>query len=189
VSGVAALPSLPTLDEVNRSTPVAFAQALGPLFERAPRFLARLAAVRPFATWDELFARAEAIAVEMPRADQIELIDGHARLGADPASVRERSELSYREQGHGVAADRDGRADPAAAAERERVAHEIARLDDAYERRFGFRYVVFVAGRSRAELLPEMAAALDADRDSEIARALRDVVAIARDRRTRLPSR
>lgn len=188
MSGAAALPSLPTLDEVNRSTPEAFAEALGPLFERAPRFLARLAAARPFATWDELFVRAEAIAAEMPRADQIELIDRHARLGADPASVRERSELSYREQGYGGAADRDGGADPAAA-ERERVAHEIARLNDAYERRFGFRYVVFVAGRSRAQLLPEMAAALDADGDSEIARALRDVVAIARDRRMRLTSR
>ena len=64
-------------------------------------------------------------------------------------------------------------ADPAA---------ELDRLNAAYEARFGFRYCVFVAGRSRAELLPGMAAALDADREAEIARALDAVVDIARDR-------
>ena len=34
------------------------------------------------------------------------------------------------------------------------VAVELDRLNAAYEARFGFRYCVFVAGRSRAALLP-----------------------------------
>ena len=42
------------------------------------------------------------------------------------------------------------------------VAAELERLNDAYEARYGFRYCVFVAGRSREALLPGMAAALDA---------------------------
>ncbi len=62
------------------------------------------------------------------------------------------------------------------------IATELDRLNAAYEARLGFRYCVFVAGRSRAELLPEMTAALDADRDDEIERALDAVIDIARDR-------
>ena len=41
---------------------------------------------------------------------------------------------------------------------------------------------MFVAGRSREALLPGMEAALAADRDGEIARALDAVVDIAADR-------
>ena len=88
----------------------------------------------------------------MPEPEQVELIDAHPRLGAPPGSV---SPLSFREQGY----DREA-ADAAAEAERARVASELARLNEAYEARFGFRYCVFVAGRPRAALLPELEAAL-----------------------------
>ena len=55
-------------------------------------------------------------------------------------------------------------------------------LNAAYEAQFGFRFCVFVNGRSRPELVPVLEAALTADRGAEIRRALHDVVAIARDR-------
>ena len=64
----------------------------------------------------------------------------------------------------------------------ERAAAELDRLNDAYEARFGFRYCVFVSGRSRAALLPDMAAALERERDSELQRALDAVVDIAEAR-------
>jgi 2-oxo-4-hydroxy-4-carboxy--5-ureidoimidazoline (OHCU) decarboxylase len=180
VVGLAPLPSLELLNEL---PPEGFATAVGPLFERAPRFLTRLAAARPFVSWEELFDRSLQIALAMSQADQLELIDGHARLGADPAAVRARSELSYREQGY----DRPG-SDGAGAREAadEDLDAELARLNDAYEDRFGFRLVVFVAGRSPEDLLPLMNAALGAERKREIRRALDDVVAIARDRYERL---
>ncbi len=146
--------------------------ALAALFEGAPRFLARLDAAGPFADDAELFARAREIAHAMPEADQIELIDAHPRLGAPPGSV---SAMSYREQGY----DR-GAGTPID------VAAELERLNDAYEARHGFRYCVFVAGRSREALLPGLAAALEADRDAEIHRALDAVVDIAMDRRAKL---
>ena len=147
----------------------AFVAAVAPWFEGAPRFLGRLAAARPFGDEATLFERAETIALAMPEDEQIELIDAHPRLGAPPASV---SVLSHREQGY----DRETT---------EAVA-ELARLNEAYEFRFGFRYCVFVDGRSRAALVPVLEAALRADRDTEIRRALVDVVAIARDRARRL---
>jgi 2-oxo-4-hydroxy-4-carboxy-5-ureidoimidazoline decarboxylase len=147
----------------------AFCGATAPWFEGASRFLRRLAAARPFGDEETLFARAASIALAMPEDEQVELIDAHPRLGAPPASV---SALSHREQGY----DRETT---------EAIA-ELARLNEAYETRFGFRYCVFVNGRSRAALVPVLQAALAEDRDAEIRRALVDVVAIARDRARRL---
>jgi 2-oxo-4-hydroxy-4-carboxy--5-ureidoimidazoline (OHCU) decarboxylase len=146
-------------------SPAQFIEVVAPLFEGAPRFLARLAAARPFGDEETLFGRAGAIALAMPEEEQIELIDAHPRLGAPPASV---SALSHREQGY----DRETTA----------AIDELERLNREYETRFGFRFCVFVNGRSRPELVPILEAALGADRTDEIVRALDDVVAIAHDR-------
>jgi 2-oxo-4-hydroxy-4-carboxy-5-ureidoimidazoline decarboxylase len=151
-----------------------FIAAMAPLFEGAPRFLARLAAERPYGSAERLFERALEVALAMPEVEQRELIDAHPRLGAPPGSV---SALSYVEQGYDQEA-----AGAAAEAERERVAAELARLNAAYEARFGFRYCVFVAGRPRAALLPGFESALLADPEAERQRALADVVAIAQAR-------
>ena len=151
-----------TLDGVSDA---AFRAEMARLFEGAPRFLDRLVATRPYGTWEALFATAERIVQEMPDDEQMELINAHPRLGAPPATV---SEDSFREQGY----DRDTTAAIA----------ELERLNAEYERRFGFRYCVFVNGRPRTALVPELAAALTRDRANERDRALRDVIAIARDR-------
>ena len=142
-----------------------FVAAAAPWFEGAPRFLARLAAARPFRDESTLFARAAEIAATMPESEQLELIDAHPRLGAAPASV---SAASFREQGY----DRETAA----------AMDDLARLNAAYEARHGFRFCVFVNGRSRPELVPVLEAALDADRDAEIRRAVAEVIAIARAR-------
>lgn len=154
-----------------------FRALVAPLFEQAPRFIDRLADGRPYGSWEALFEGALAIALAMPRDDQLELIDAHPRIGAPPGSV---SAHSFVEQGY----DREA-AETAAAAEAQRVAAELARLNAAYEARFGFRFVVFVAGRPRSAIVPLLEAALVADPDAERERALRDVVAIARDRAAR----
>lgn len=110
----------------------------------------------------------------MPRDEQVELIDAHPRIGAPPGSV---SALSFVEQGY----DQES-ASLEAESERVRISSALDRLNRAYETTFGFRYVIFVAGRARAQIVPLMEAALSADPDVERERALRDVVAIARDR-------
>lgn len=158
-----------------------FVEALASLFEGAPRFVARIAAARPYRSWDELLDRARSIALGMPPDEQLELIDSHPRLGAPPGSV---SALSYVEQGYD-----DATADRRAESERDRLDGELERLNAAYEARFGFRFVVFVAGRPRSAMVPLMERALAADRDGEIARALEDVISIARDRLRRLHGR
>ena len=54
-------PSL-AIDDLDVIAPGAFAAAVAPLFEGAPRFLGRLAVARPFGTVEAMFARARAIA-------------------------------------------------------------------------------------------------------------------------------
>jgi 2-oxo-4-hydroxy-4-carboxy--5-ureidoimidazoline (OHCU) decarboxylase len=137
------------------------------LFERAPSFVGRL---RDLPAGDRL-DRAEELALSMPEVEQIELLNAHPRIGAAPASV---SALSFREQGY----DRD----PGTIELQARLDH----LNDEYERRFGFRFVIFVAGRPRSAIADLMGAHLAADRQSEKERGLRDVVAIARDRAAKL---
>src|ERR1044071_9944732 len=98
------------------------------LFENAPRFCDRLAA-RDYSDWDEVLARGEELARTLPEDEQLELINGHPRIGALPSSV---SATSYREQGY----DRD----PGTLALQVR----LDALNHAYEEQFGFRFCCFV---------------------------------------------
>ncbi len=157
------------LDELNTLDTDAAARMIGPLFEDAPRYIGRLLAARPFETEDAMFDEARAVARSMPEDEQIELLNAHPRIGAVAAGV---SELSRREQGL------DEPAGPGAAW----IADELLALNEAYESLFGFRYVIFVAGRPRADIIPLLERALHADRDEEIRRGLDDVVLIAHDR-------
>ena len=165
---------------VDAASAAKFVAAMAPLFEGAPGFLWRLAAARPAGsawTAEGLFRRARELAHAMPEPLQLELVDAHPRLGAPPASV---SAMSFREQGYDDEAAANLAAE--AARERDRVAADLDRLNREYEGEFGFRYCVFVAGRTRSELLPEMAASLARERDSELHRALDAVIDIAADR-------
>jgi 2-oxo-4-hydroxy-4-carboxy--5-ureidoimidazoline (OHCU) decarboxylase len=141
------------------------------LFENAPRFVDRLTAGE-YASWDDVLTRGEELARTLPEDEQLELIDGHPRIGALPSSV---SATSFHEQGY----DRDpGTADLQA---------RLDELNSQYESTFGFRFVVFVNGRSRHEIADAMERQLDADRAAELDRALADVFAIARSRLAKLP--
>ena len=167
-------PVVPSIESLNRLPLPDAGAVFAPLFEGAPHFLARLVAATPFESWPAVFDVARSIAHAMPEAEQVELVDAHPRLGAPPGSV---SALSFVEQGY----DREA-AEGAAEAEREQVDAELERLNRAYEAQFGFRYCVFVAGRPRAALLADFEAALSAEREAELARALDAVVDIAADR-------
>lgn len=162
------MPGIAPLAELNRATEDAFAEALAPLFEGAPRFLRRLAAARPFGAWTDVFDAARRVVREMPQDEQIELLAAHPRIGASGAEM---SDLSRREQGRAL----DRALDRALEA-------RLKGLNERYEQRFGFRYVIFVAGRSREEIVPLMETAVAGDRESELRRALDDVVSIAEDR-------
>ena len=161
--------SFPRIADLDALPSEAAAAALVPLFESAPRFLERLAALRPFGDDGTLLGRAHELARTVPEDEQIELLNAHPRIGADPATV---SDLSRAEQGYD---DEPTTAEPW-------IAEELEALNDAYERIFGFRFVIFVAGRPRSAIVPILEASLRDERVSELRRGIDDVVHIAGDR-------
>ncbi len=163
----------PSISDIDALPPEPAAVLFGPLFENVPRFLARLAAERPFGDDAALISRAHDLARSLPEDEQIELLDAHPRIGADPTAV---SDLSHEEQGYG-----DDRPQP-----EPWIAEELEALNDAYERIFGFRFVIFVAGRPRSAIAPILEASLRDERISELRRGLDDVVYIAADRLAKL---
>jgi len=164
---------LPPIDQFNELTNKQATDALQALFENAPQFADRVAAERPFDSYTELIDRAEGMAGSLPEVDQIEVINGHPQIGASPAAV---SSQSYAEQGY----------DRTTASGNQALADKLASLNTEYERRFGFRFCVFVAGRPRSEIADVMSSRLSAQREEELERALSAVFAIARSRLQKL---
>jgi 2-oxo-4-hydroxy-4-carboxy--5-ureidoimidazoline (OHCU) decarboxylase len=163
----------PSAADLNALSENEFADEVAPLFEGAEAFLHRLAAARPFDSDHDLMTKAREVARTMPEPDQIELLNAHPPLGADPESV---SAPSFDEQGFGSDDERQSQV----------VLDELAMLNEVYEGRFGFRFVVFVAGRPLSSITPLIEAAMRNDRPAELARGLDEVIDIAADRLGRL---
>jgi 2-oxo-4-hydroxy-4-carboxy--5-ureidoimidazoline (OHCU) decarboxylase len=126
--------------------------------ELTPLFSGRTRLVDELAGRDDPLGVAEEVALSLPEADQVAALATHPRIG----------EPSEEQRG----------AEP-------EVLEELARLNDDYERRFGFEFVVFVDGRTRAELLPVLRERLARTRAEELETGLRALCEIARDRWTR----
>lgn len=163
----------PTVSELNALDAKAFADEVAPLFEGARGFLQRLAEARPFESDHAMMAAAREVARTMPEPDQVALLDAHPVLGADPETV---SAASFEDQGYGSADDVPSQP----------MLEELAMLNDVYQGRFGFRFVVFVAGRPLSSIGPLIEASMRNDRAAELARGLDDVIDIAADRLGRL---
>lgn len=161
----------PRIEDLDRIPAEAFVAEATSLFEGAPRFLRRLADQRPFETDAELIRAAFEVAHGASEEERLELVEAHPRIGAPPEEV---SEASYDEQGYADEAPED--------ADTARAYEELAMLNEIYERRFGFRYVVFVAGRPKAEIVPLLEHALRNEREAELRRAVDDAIYIAGDR-------
>ncbi len=131
--------------------------------ELAELFEGRTRLVELLAERDDPLGTADAAIAELDEAEKLEALAAHPAIGA-------RSGLSERS-----AAEQGGDADPA-------VLAELARLNQVYEERFGFRFVVFVNRRPKAEILEVLRERLDRTRDEELDTALQELVAIARDR-------
>jgi 2-oxo-4-hydroxy-4-carboxy--5-ureidoimidazoline (OHCU) decarboxylase len=129
---------------------------LAELFEGQTRLVEVLAGRE-----DPLGSADEAIA-ELSEPEKVEALNAHPAIGATHLSER-----SATEQG--------AEADPA-------VMTELAYLNQVYEEKFGFRFVVFVAGRPKLEILEVLRERLERTREEELDTGLEELVAIARDR-------
>ena len=129
---------------------------LAELFEGRSRFVERLAELP-----DPLDAAFDLVG-EVPEDELVEALEAHPQIGA-----KNLSERSAQEQGP----------DEGAAIET-----KLAYLNQVYEEKFGFRFVVFVNRRPKSEIADVLRARLEHTREEELETAVRELVAIARDR-------
>jgi 2-oxo-4-hydroxy-4-carboxy--5-ureidoimidazoline (OHCU) decarboxylase len=123
--------------------------------ELAELFSARTRLVELLAEREDPLGTARDVIAELPEEDKAAALAAHPRIG----------EPSPEQRG----------ADPA-------VLAELAYLNQVYEEKFGFRFVVFVNRRSRAELLPVLQERLARTREEELETGLEELVRIAEDR-------
>jgi len=136
---------------------------LAAVFERAPG----LAATLRHAGQDtprSIIAKARGALERMSETERVAVLNAHPRIGADPASL---SMHSRREQGEAASGA---------------TLQLLDELNDTYEEKFGFRFVVFVAGRSKQEIVPILRARLANTREVELKTGLDEFLAISLDR-------
>ena len=128
---------------------------------------------------------------QLTKRELEELFSGHSLLVdilADIDDPLERAEdvalsLDDREQTAALAAHpRIGEPSPEQHGGEPAIITELAYLNQVYEEKFGFRFVVFAAGRPRAELLQVLRERLERSREEELETGIRELVAIAKDR-------
>jgi 2-oxo-4-hydroxy-4-carboxy--5-ureidoimidazoline (OHCU) decarboxylase len=127
-------------------------EELAALFEGRTRFVERLAEL------ENPLAHAREVAATLTDREKKEVLDAHPAIGARNLSSR-----SAAEQGSDEAPELDA-------------------LNRAYEERFGFRFVVFVNGRPKREIVPILRERLDRTREQELQTAVDELCAIAEDR-------
>ena len=120
----------------------------------------RVRAGGPYHSADQVIAQMRAVLPALTEEEKVATLNAHPPIGEDP---RRLSARSLEEQG----ADRLA---------------ELSRLNAEYERRFGFRFVVFVNRRPKKDVVKVLQARLRRSRDEELQEGLRAIVAIAEDR-------
>jgi 2-oxo-4-hydroxy-4-carboxy--5-ureidoimidazoline (OHCU) decarboxylase len=128
----------------------------------ADLFEGRTRLVELLAQRDDPLGAAPGLIADLSEDEKLEALNAHPPVGARNLSAR-----SAGEQG----AD----ADPV-------VLTELAYLNQVYEEKFGFRFVVFVDRRPKTEILRVLRERLEHSREEELETALDELVAIAVDR-------
>ena len=159
----------PTLSmaEVNSMERAAFVAAFGAVYERSPWVAEGAWAMRPFADPAALERSFQTIVLNAGDARQLELLRMHPRLGTrKPLSGYSQAEQA----GAGLLA----------AAERER--EQLAVLNQAYEQKFGFPFIIAVRNASLQTILASCEGRMNNDVQTEFDESLRQVFTIARFR-------
>jgi 2-oxo-4-hydroxy-4-carboxy--5-ureidoimidazoline (OHCU) decarboxylase len=125
-------------------------------------FEGRTGLTEELAQREDPLGQARAVLAGLPEEAQIEALNTHPRIGESGGSER-----SAEEQGSDD--------DPALLA-------ALRRLNNSYEEKFGFRFVVFVNQRPRAEILSVLRERFQHERKEELGTGLDELVAIALDR-------
>jgi len=157
-----------------------FCDLLRPLIEAAPLVVEMLYPLRPFSSYEQLVTRLEQASRAAGKENLIELINAHPRIGEKKTVLANVSLVSVKEQG----LDRE----PEDKTAMDRVDAELRDLNREYEAKFGFRFVVFVNGRSKPVILEVMKERFKRSSQEEFDTAVPDMFSIMRSRIGRLCS-
>jgi 2-oxo-4-hydroxy-4-carboxy--5-ureidoimidazoline (OHCU) decarboxylase len=130
--------------------------------ELADLFEGRTRLVEELARRDDPLGEARDVISQLSEEDKLEALNAHPAIGATKLSARS-------------AAEQGDDADPV-------VLTELAYLNQVYEEKFGFRFVVFVNRRPKVEILDVLRRRLERTREEELDTAVEELVAIAEDR-------
>ncbi|KAI8379805.1 Oxo-4-hydroxy-4-carboxy-5-ureidoimidazoline decarboxylase [Radiomyces spectabilis] len=167
--------TVPSIEKLNQETPEKFLEAVNTLFETAPPLADRLLAARPFDSYEQLIDTAEKICLgdELTQQEKLDVINAHPRIGENKANL---SAMSLKEQGYDK---RQGEVSE----EDQKVNARLAELNKEYEAKYGFKFVVFVAGRPRSEIIPVIEQRIASNNpEQEMKTGITDMMLIARDR-------
>jgi 2-oxo-4-hydroxy-4-carboxy--5-ureidoimidazoline (OHCU) decarboxylase len=114
----------------------------------------------PFRDPQSIILAMRAIIPTLSEQEMMATLNAHPRIGEDPSRLSARS---LQEQG----AD---------------AMPELERLNAEYERRFGFRFVVFVNRRPKSQIVEILRGRLEQSRPEELRAGLDAIVDIAEDR-------
>ena len=118
---------------------------------------------RALAEVEDPLGKAPEVAQSLTHDEKLDALNAHPAIG-------QRVGLSARS-----AAEQGSDADP-------EVLEELARLNAEYEKHHGFRFVVFVNRRPKAEILEALRERIGNPTDEELDTAMSELVAIAEDR-------
>lgn len=113
------------------------------------RWTEGVAAARPYASWDDLVARASSTWSALGESDWMEAFGAHPRIGERKAG------WSQQEQSGTRAASED-------------TMRALAEGNREYEEKFGFVYLICATGKSAAEMLANLRERLTRTRDEEV---------------------
>ncbi len=157
--------------DLNDSDLSGFVDALGAIFERSPWIAERAWNRRPFGTADDVMNAMLSVIESASDDEKIALIRAHPDLAGKAARAGALTEHSTVEQA-GAGLDRLS----------DEEFDRFHRLNDAYNSRFGFPFVVAVRGHTRETILAAFETRLENDQAAELAEALRNIGLIARFR-------
>ncbi|KAG0332016.1 hypothetical protein BG004_001422 [Podila humilis] len=184
-------PSLPSIDTLNSpaTTVQEFSEAVTLLFEPAPPIVKHLHAKRPYTSYSALIDETSSFLQKsnnnLTLEEQLDVINAHPRIGAAKANL---SALSLIEQGYSAEdAQKQVDATSTPSQDDEITQQTLKRLNEEYEAKYGFKFVVFVNGRPRSVIIPVMEDRIrNSTKEQEMETAMTDMVLIARDRLKKL---
>lgn len=156
-----------SLDDLNALSAAHFKTALAPVFENAPWIAEGVVSARPFASLTTLH---QAMIIQLATLSddaQIAFLRGHPRLSPETLRRGTTAESAAEQQAAGL--------DSLSSA----TATQLEELNEAYEARFGFPFILAVRHTSLATLLTTFERRLAAPPASERAEAMKEIAAIS----------